>query len=334
MYSRQFGCIIAGDFLGAFIGAVLVWMLYLPHFKSVPEAPARDDNMLLRSKDVLADNALGFVSYNNREEDVASREQGFFKVQNAFNDIKYYLQDEKQDKPEMHHELASVVLGHSQMIGSTGVDVDARRHSIQVSDAHNRLGKVDLDDFRRLMIGGKNGKYSASESSRESAIPPEKDLQVDQLVETKRRLAEAAVTAGQNAKLSIFATRPAVYSPLLNFLAEFMATIALCYGALMIGERANMLLGPQKELFDAVSGFYLGFFIYLCVLDLGGPTGLAVNPARDFSPRLAHWILPIPGKGPSELYYCWIPIVAPLAGGCAAAGLYIATQELNKSNVS
>lgn len=329
MRSGQFACIIAGDFLGAFIGAVLVWLLYLPHFKSVPEAPERDDNMLLRSKDVLADNALGFVSYNNREEDVASREQGFFKVQNALNDIKYYLQDTKSDKPEMHHELASAVLGHSQMIGSSGVDEDLRRHSIQVCDAHNRLDKVDLEDFRRLMIGGKTGKYSASETSRESIVPSENSS-----IDIKKKLAEAAVKADQNAKLSIFATRPALYSPLLNFLTEFMATIALCYGALMIGERSNMLLGPQKEMFDAVAGFYLGFFVFLCVLALGGPTGLAVNPARDFSPRLAHWILPIPGKGPSEFYYCWIPILAPLVGGCAAAGLYLATQNLNKSNIS
>lgn len=66
----------------------------------------------------------------------------------------------------------------------------------------------------------------------------------------------------------------------------------------------------------------------------GGPTGIAANPARDFSPRLAHFLLPIPGKGSSEWYYSWIPIFAPFTGGCAAAGLYALFQLLNKSDVS
>ena len=73
--------------------------------------------------------------------------------------------------------------------------------------------------------------------------------------------------------------------------------------------------------------------MFLCILGLGGPTGIAANPARDFSPRLAHFLLRIPGKGPSEFYYSWIPFLAPLVGGCAAAGLYAATQLLNNSNV-
>jgi glycerol uptake facilitator protein len=80
-------------------------------------------------------------------------------------------------------------------------------------------------------------------------------------------------------------------------------------------------------------GLLIGFFVFVCILGLGGPTGIAANPARDFSPRLAHWLLPIPGKGPSEWYYSWVPVVGPFVGGCAAAGLYAATQLLNHSNV-
>jgi glycerol uptake facilitator-like aquaporin len=53
----------------------------------------------------------------------------------------------------------------------------------------------------------------------------------------------------------------------------------------------------------------------------------------DFSPRLAHFVLPIPNKGPSEFYYAWIPFLAPLVGGCAGAGLYALTQLVNHSNV-
>jgi glycerol uptake facilitator protein len=87
------------------------------------------------------------------------------------------------------------------------------------------------------------------------------------------------------------------------------------------------------DTFLVAAGLIIGFFIFLLVLGLGGPTGIAANPARDFSPRVAHFMLPIPNKGPSEFYYSWIPFFAPLCGGCAAAGLYAATQLLNQSQV-
>jgi glycerol uptake facilitator protein len=57
-------------------------------------------------------------------------------------------------------------------------------------------------------------------------------------------------------------------------------------------------------------------------LSLGGPTGYAINPARDLAPRLAHAVLPIPGKGDSGWDYAWIPVVAPIVGGVLGAGLY------------
>ena len=57
-------------------------------------------------------------------------------------------------------------------------------------------------------------------------------------------------------------------------------------------------------------------------LSLGGPTGYAINPARDLGPRLAHALLPIPGKRDSDWAYAWIPIVGPIIGGIAGAGLY------------
>ena len=57
-------------------------------------------------------------------------------------------------------------------------------------------------------------------------------------------------------------------------------------------------------------------------LSLGGPTGYAINPARDLGPRIAHAVLPIPGKGPSDWMYAWIPVLGPIIGGIAGAGLY------------
>ena len=101
----------------------------------------------------------------------------------------------------------------------------------------------------------------------------------------------------------------------------------------MIYGRRDLLYGPERMLYRSEEGIWIGFFVFLCILGLGGPTGIAANPARDFAPRIAHALLPIPGKGPSEFYYSWIPFFAPFVGGCAAAGLYTATQLLNNSIV-
>ena len=73
----------------------------------------------------------------------------------------------------------------------------------------------------------------------------------------------------------------------------------------------------------------IGFLIFVQILGLGGPTGFAVNPARDLGPRLAHWALPIPGKGSSEWSYAWIPVVAPLAGGATAGLLHWLFQRID-----
>lgn len=78
---------------------------------------------------------------------------------------------------------------------------------------------------------------------------------------------------------------------------------------------------------------WAGMLIFILILGMGGPTGIAANPARDFGPRMAHWVLPIPGKGSSEFYYGWIPVFAPFAGGCAATGLFLAINKMNHSSV-
>ncbi len=72
----------------------------------------------------------------------------------------------------------------------------------------------------------------------------------------------------------------------------------------------------------AVGVLPLALLVFAIGLCLGGPTGWAINPARDLSPRIAHALLPIPGKGPSDWGYAWIPVVGPIAGGMAAAWLF------------
>eukprot|EP00798_Chlamydomonas_sp_ICE-L_P003197 gene3197-13216_t len=150
----------------------------------------------------------------------------------------------------------------------------------------------------------------------------------DEELERNRVMAlyEAAVIADQNVKLSVFTTRPAIYSPPFNWLCEFMSTVTIILGVNLLVKQVSLEGQPGA----ALQPFYVGLFICLLILGLGGPTGLSVNPARDLGPRLAHWLLPIPNKGPSEWDYGWIPPTAAIAGGAAGAALFIAIRLLDE----
>ena len=125
-----------------------------------------------------------------------------------------------------------------------------------------------------------------------------------------------AATPDPGAKLACFATGPAIRNPLANFLSEFLATLVLILGLAGISSKN---LG---ELAIGVGPYLVGILVWSIGLSLGGTTGYAMSPARDFSPRLAHAILPIPGRGSSDWGYAWVPIVGPLAGA-AVGGLLI-----------
>ena len=112
-------------------------------------------------------------------------------------------------------------------------------------------------------------------------------------------------TASAELKLAVFATAPAVRSPLNNLLSEIIATAVLILGLLFIG--ANRFA-------DGLNPLIVGVLIISIGLSLGGTTGFAINPARDLGPRIAHAILPIAGKGSSDWGYAWIPVVGPLIG--------------------
>jgi glycerol uptake facilitator protein len=114
--------------------------------------------------------------------------------------------------------------------------------------------------------------------------------------------------ADPTAKLACFATVPAIRSFPHNFLTEFITTAVLAFW---------VLIRPGTS--EATGPVATGLFIACVGLCLGGPTGWAINPARDLMPRLAHRLLPIKGKGPSDWSYSWIPIVAPLAGATVGA---------------
>jgi len=140
-------------------------------------------------------------------------------------------------------------------------------------------------------------------------------------------LAHWKETENPEAKLGIFATIPAIDKPFANFLSEAIGTAMLLLGILAIGDNAQSLqsageLDLSVVFSGAIQPLIVGFLVWGIGLSLGGPTGYAINPARDLGPRLAHAILPIAGKGSSQWHYAWIPIVGPLAGGILGALIY------------
>ncbi len=136
-----------------------------------------------------------------------------------------------------------------------------------------------------------------------------------------------AITTDPGAKLGVFATGPAVRNPVANVTTEIIGTAVLVFGVLAIGANAQSLTRPNEIDLSVVFSHGLqpllvGILVLGIGVSLGGPTGYAINPARDFGPRLAHALLPIPGKGDSDWGYAWIPIVGPIIGGVLGALLF------------
>jgi glycerol uptake facilitator protein len=120
-------------------------------------------------------------------------------------------------------------------------------------------------------------------------------------------------TADASAKLAVFCTGPAIRSTIPNFISEVIATAVLLFGVLCLG--ANSFTEGLKPL-------VVGALIITIGLCLGATTGFAINPARDLGPRIAHFILPIPGKRDSDWGYAWIPVMGPIVGAVLGAFLY------------
>jgi glycerol uptake facilitator protein len=125
-------------------------------------------------------------------------------------------------------------------------------------------------------------------------------------------------TPDQAAKLGIFCTAPAVYSPVANLISEIIGTAVLVIVAGAIFSPGVAEHGPAA----GVGPWLVGSLVWGIGLSLGGTTGYAINPARDLGPRLAHALLPIPGKGSSNWKYAPIPVFGPLLGA-ALAGLFL-----------
>ena len=117
-------------------------------------------------------------------------------------------------------------------------------------------------------------------------------------------------------KLACFCTGPAIRNPVSNVITEIIGTFVLVFGVLAFFAPTEADGDPPVTV---LGGLIVGLLVLGIGLSLGGPTGYAINPARDLGPRIMHAILPIAGKGPSDWGYAWIPVVAPLIGAAIAA---------------
>lgn len=127
-------------------------------------------------------------------------------------------------------------------------------------------------------------------------------------------------TADTGAKLAVFSTGPAIRNPLANLVTEAIGTAVLVCGVLAILRPENLVANSGFD--KGFAPFLVGLLVWSIGLSLGGPTGYAINPARDLGPRLAHALLPIAGKGSSDWSYAWIPVAGPIVGGVAGAMLF------------
>lgn len=115
-------------------------------------------------------------------------------------------------------------------------------------------------------------------------------------------------------KLAVFCNAPAIRNTFSNLITEIIGTFVLVFAVLKIAAPSNSL--------GALDALPVAFIVLAIGLSLGGPTGYAINPARDLGPRIAHAILPLKNKGTSDWNYSWIPVIGPIIGGLIAAFLF------------
>lgn len=136
------------------------------------------------------------------------------------------------------------------------------------------------------------------------------------------------ITESADLKRAVFCTAPAVRKPVSNFVCEFIGTAMLLFGVLAITSNAQHIdkigdLDLSAIFSTGIAPFLVGCLVFSIGLSLGGPTGYAINPARDLGPRIVHALLPIRAKQGSDWGYSWIPVLAPLCGGVAGAMAFL-----------
>lgn len=119
-------------------------------------------------------------------------------------------------------------------------------------------------------------------------------------------------------QLGVFATMPAIHSPVNNLISEVIGSFVLVIGVLYIVSPASTL--------GALDALPVALLVLGIGLSLGGPTGYAINPARDLGPRIMHQLLPMKGKGSSGWHYSWVPVLGPFLGAMLAVWVFQLVQ--------
>ena len=137
-------------------------------------------------------------------------------------------------------------------------------------------------------------------------------------------LAHWGETEDEGLKLGVFCTAPAIYNTPANVITEVIGTFVLVFGVSGIVANAAAAGGDAATVIGSgLNPLLVGLLVLGIGLSLGGPTGYAINPARDLGPRIAHAVLPIAGKGGNDWGYSWIPVVGPIIGGILGGVLFV-----------
>jgi glycerol uptake facilitator protein len=137
-------------------------------------------------------------------------------------------------------------------------------------------------------------------------------------------LAHWGETEDEGLKLGVFCTAPAIYNTPANIITEIIGTFVLVFGVSGIIANAGAVGGQAATVIGSgLNPLLVGLLVLGIGLSLGGPTGYAINPARDLGPRIAHAVLPIAGKGGNDWGYSWIPVVGPIIGGILGGVLFV-----------
>ncbi|MBT3151867.1 aquaporin family protein [Streptomyces sp. CHD11] len=152
------------------------------------------------------------------------------------------------------------------------------------------------------------GQFQAHLTDREIVGGPDTQAPAAKSVEAREK--------GAGPVLGIFSTGPEIKHSVQNLATEIIGTFVLLLAILTQG------LNDAGNGLGVLGGLITALVVASIGLSLGGPTGYAINPARDLGPRIVHALLPLPNKGGSDWSYSWIPVVGPLIGGALAAGIY------------
>jgi len=130
-------------------------------------------------------------------------------------------------------------------------------------------------------------------------------------------------TPEPDAKLAVFCTSPAINNLMFNFLSEVVGTFVLVF-VVFYFTKAEITPAKTQIGLGSLGALPVAFLVWSIGISLGGTTGYAINPARDFAPRIMHALLPIKNKGGSNWKYAWIPILGPVVGAVIAALVFMA----------